>query len=512
MFLLLMQREADTAINRLRGSVARNEEEESFQSPRAPTEVQYKGIDAGDAATTTAASSNTAAMSSTAAPPNTTAPPKTAIADDTDTAINPALSEAGTKNAEKSVKSPPEKAPHVGKTQGLNEPSSALPRPNWKAKFERGLRRHKESQRHEVVPQILHQIDYSGLDAEITKKSPLHDCKNLFDEEVVKGIATLWTALQNQGKYFAFGSTNTFIGYRSVDFHDMKEPAVKGPNYPFIMPLVFAPSSDNTQHGHPNSEFDPSKARPLPTTGHHILAVARVTDGPIVVTVLDTMPHLLECARIEEVVTDVVTRSGWLGKDKNDLPLPVWPTVKFEYPKVPEQEDLNTCGIYVILNAWATMLELEIAPQKARLLLPQEMTPKVPFLTSAIDLINLAIAGHLDTETIVAFFFSYGYILEPRDPNSIPNVRLDQNLNQNLVEQAIYESRQKDTGELPKDPIQVAEDDVQRIMDKTGCTPKCAKRAVENARGILNVAPFFVPPERRGKYYLAGFTARRRFL
>lgn len=503
MFLFLMQREADTAINRLRGSVARNEEEESFQSLRSPTEVQYKGNDAGDAAPTTTAPPNTTAPRNTTAPPNTIAPPKTAIAENTNITINLGPSEAGTKHAEKSDKSPPKKAPHVGKTQGLNEPSSALPRPDWKAKFERRLQRHKESQRHEVVPQILHQIGYSGLDAGITKRSPLNDRKKLFDEQIVKGLTTLRRALQIQGKYFAFASTNKFIGCRSKDFYDMKEPAVKGPNYPLIMPLVFAPRSDNTIHGYPNSEFDPnSKAHARPTAGHHILAVARVTDGPIIVTVLDTMPCLLECASIEEVVTDVVTRSGWLGKDKNDLPLPVWPTFKFEYPKVPEQEDSNTCGIYVILNAWATMLELEIAPQKARLFLPQEKTPKVPFLTSAIDLINLAIAGHLDTETIVAFFLSYGYILEPRDPNSIPNVRLDQNFNQNLAQQAIYESRQKDTSELPKDPIQVAEDDVQRIMDKTGCTPKCAKRAVENARGILNVAPFFVPPERRGKYYL----------
>lgn len=82
-------------------------------------------------------------------------------------------------------------------------------------------------------------------------------------------------------------------------------------------------------------------------------------------------------------------------------------------------------------------------------------------------------------------------------------VRLDQTFNQNLVQQAIYEFRQKDKAELFESKIQLAEDDAQRIMNRTGCTPKCAKRDIENTRGIFNVALFFVPPDRRGKYYLA---------
>lgn len=472
------------------GSVARNEDEESFQSPNrrgALTEGQYRGNSAGDAA-----------PGAVAAPSSTAAQPNAINGEITDT---PALPEAGSKSVEKSSKIPPKRAQLIEDPPSLKGPSSALPTPNWKAKLKRGLRQHKASQTHVRVPNILDQNEYSKFDDAILKKSPLQNERDLTDEEVVKGIVTLWTALQNQGKHFAFGSTNTFLGCRSEGFNVM-DLAVKGPRYPFMMPLVFPPDSDDTEHGMPKSTFAQKKGmkRPSPGIGHHLLAVARVADGFIIVTVLNSLHNYVKHEKIEEVATSVITRSGWLGKDESgDNPLPVWPTVKFEYPRVPTQEGLNTCGLYVILNAWATMLELEITPNRTRRRLPKNETPETPFTTALMELINLAIAGHLDTETIVAFLVSYGYILEPRDLNIVPKARLDQNFNQNLVAQALYESSQKDKVELAKAPKQhiAADEDVQYVMDKTGCTRKWAKAAVENSRGVRNVAPFFVPPERR---------------
>lgn len=467
-------KEADTAINRLGGSVASNEEE-SFQSPnprRALTEDQYRGNDAGDA--------TSAATAATAAPPNTP------TAENTDTAIIPALSEAGTNPVDISLKISPKRAP------------------NWKAKLKRGLHQHKISQMHAGAPNILDQNEYSKFDDELMKKSPLKNERDLTDDEVVKGIIALWTALQNQGKHFAFGSANTFLGYRSKDF-DVMDLAVKGPNYPFIMPLVFPPDFDDTEHGMPKSKFDRKKGknRPSPGIGHHLLAVARVADGLITVSILNSLHNYVKREKIEKVATSVITGSGWLGKDKSgEHPLPVWPTVKFEYPKVPTQEGLNTCGLYVILNSWATMLELEIIPNSKRRRLPQKKTPQTGFITALMELINLAITGHLDTETIVAFLVSYGYILEPRDPDRVPKAQLDQNFNQNLVAQALYESCQRDKVELAKAPKQtIADEDVQYVIDKTGCTHKWAKAAVENSRGVRNVAPFFVPPERRARHF-----------
>lgn len=472
------------------GSVARNEDEDSFQSPDrrgALTEGQYRGNSARDAAPDAVA-----APSSTAAPPNNT---KAEIPD------TPALPEAGTKLAEKSSKIPPKRARVIEEPPKLKEPSSALPTPNWKAKLESGLRQHRASQADVRVPDILDQDEYSQFDDAILKKSPLQNDKDLTDEEVVKGIVTLWTALQNQGKHFAIGSTNTFLGCRLEGFNVM-DLAVKGPRYPFIMPLIFPPDSDDTEHGMPKSTFGRKKGmkRPSPGIGHHLLAVARVADGFIIVTVLNSLHNYVKQEKIEEVATNVVTRSGWLGKDQSgDNPLPVWPTVKFEYPRVPTQEGLNTCGLYVILNAWATMLELDITPNRTRRRLPKNETPETPFITALMELINLAIAGHLDTETIVAFLVSYGYILEPRDLNIVPKARLDQNFNQSLVAQALYESSQQDKVELARAPAQqiAADEDVQYVMDKTGCTREWAKAAVDNSRGVRNIAPFFVPPERR---------------
>lgn len=73
----------------------------------------------------------------------------------------------------------------------------------------------------------------------------------------------------------------------------MMEPAVKGPKYPLMIPLVFDLDSDNTEHGYPKPEIK-GKTRPLPRISHHILAVARVTDGPINVPVLGSAPLCLK--------------------------------------------------------------------------------------------------------------------------------------------------------------------------------------------------------------------------
>lgn len=472
------------------GSIARNDEEKRHQSPnrrRALTEGQYRGN--GGAAD--AAPDAVAAPSSTAAPP---------IATSADTATIPALPEADTKLAETSLKPLLKRARSIENTPGLNEASSVLPRPDWKAKLKRGLQRHKASQKDAVGRNIIDPNNYSNFDETIIKKSPLENEKDLTDEEVVKGIIALWTTLQNQGKHFAFGSTNTFLGYRSENF-DVMDLAVKGPKYPFIMPLVFPPDSDDTEHGMPKSAFgrENSKDRPSPGVGHHLLAVARVADGFILVTVLNSLHNYVKREKIEEVVTSVVTRSGWLGKDHSgDSALPVWPTIKFEYPRVPTQEGVNTCGLYVILNAWATMLELEITPSRIRRRLPRKERPQTPFITALMELINLAIAGYLDTETIVAFLVSYGYVVEPRELERVPEAQLNRNVNQSLVAQALYESRRKEKVEFAEAAErQIADEDVQYVMDQTGCTHKWAKAAVEKSRGVRNVAPFFVPPERR---------------
>lgn len=465
-------------------SVANKGAGESFQSPHcrcSPTEVTDSARDAA---------SNAGDV------PTTTTPPT--IPDVTETAINPTSFKTDTKNVEKSLKTRSKRSRYISK--GLYEPSSTLPQ-SWRAKLERGLRRHKECQTHAVAPKILEQYEDAEFDVIDVKNSPLDHGRDHMDEEVVKGIATLWTALQNQGKIFAFGSSVTFLGYRVDDWHDVKDPAVKGPKYPFIMSLSFLPA-DNLD-GYPTQSPEPKdrrKPRPLLTIGHHLLAVARVTDGPIIVTVLDTIPGFVKREKIESDSTSVITRSGWLGKDKDGDPLPAWPTVEFEYPTVPKQEGVNTCGLYVILNAWATMLEVEITPHLTRRQLPKEETPKVPFVTALLELINLAIAGHLDTDTILAFMVAYGYILEPRYPNSIPNVNLDKVYNQTMVAQALYESRQREKVELGKPLQKIVEDDVVYVINRTGCTYDWAKMAVENARGIRNVAPFFVPPEQRNEH------------
>lgn len=499
------------------GSVARIEDEEIFQSPNRRA-ARSKGLytDAVAAPSRKVAPPNTS-PSSNAAPPNTatssnaasfnTAPSSNAAPFNTAPSSNaaplnttkakitdtPALPEAGTKSVEESAKIPPKRAHVIKEPARVKEPSSALPTPNWKAKLKHGLRQHKASQKEAPVPYIPDEFEQVYL-----KNSPLKNDRDLYDDEVVKGITTLWAPLQHHGKIFAFGSSNTFMDSRKVDF--AVDLALKGPKYAFIMPIAFPPAESD------DIVLEKGMKRRSPGIGHHLLAVARVVaedGGFILVTVLNSVHTCVEHKEIEAVATNLIIRSGWLGKNQSRTEaLPVWPRIKFEYPTVPSQEGVNTCGLYTIFNAWATMLELQITPTYARRRLPTKDTPETPFIKALLELINLAIGGHMDTETIVAFMVCYGYVLEPQDlNNTVPKVPITQNLNQNLVAQSLYEFGQAEKVELSNAKTTEAdEEDVQHVMDKTGCTRQMAIAAVNNSNGVRSIAPFFVPPEHRAEH------------
>ena len=147
------------------------------------------------------------------------------------------------------------------------------------------------------------------------------------------------------------------------------------------------------------------------TIGHLVLAVA-TKDGskPITIQIWDSCPGRVARAEIEEAARGVVRYSGWMGMSLNSRvwdrkPPPVFRRTAFE--KTPRQGNGNFCGLYTVLNAWANMLGIQIRRQ-GELKLPEGETLE-NFQRMATNIINLALAGHMDSRTIQAFLKVYGY-------------------------------------------------------------------------------------------------------
>ena len=144
--------------------------------------------------------------------------------------------------------------------------------------------------------------------------------------------------------------------------------------------------------------------------GHLVLAVATKAHSKITVQVWDSRPGTVAPAEIEKAVQGVVTYSGWMGMS---LDSHVWdhkPPLEFRhtiYETTPHQGSGNQCGLYTVLNAWANMLGIQIV-KKTKLKLPEEKTLE-GFHRKGTMIVNLALAGHMDSRTIQAFLKVYGY-------------------------------------------------------------------------------------------------------
>lgn len=161
------------------------------------------------------------------------------------------------------------------------------------------------------------------------------------------------------------------------------------------------------------------------TVGHFVLAVATKADSkPIPIHIWDSRPGTVASAEIEQAARGVVTYSGWMGMSHNNR---VWdhdPPLEFRrtaFEKTPNQGRGNFCGLYIVLNAWAYMLGIKVA-KKSKLKLPKEKTLE-NFHQRAIDIVELALAGHMDSRTIQAFLKVYGYSVGQRLEKLVEDVQ-----------------------------------------------------------------------------------------
>lgn len=262
-------------------------------------------------------------------------------------------------------------------------------------------------------------------------------------DDVLFAVATVWEPLRNRGTHFAFAGLDVFD--HSVQQMDtpnrLQGSGVVGEGNVFIMPLLLSPpDTEDVEEGYTESlekkeqetnakgrvKKDKTKAsaeQPSFELGHFLLAVAEkdsTKSRKVNITIFDSRIITLDKDVIRKRATELACT--WLGTKVE---------TEFVFRKVPQQiGNSNACGLYVILNAWAIMLG--IGPIIERSSRRKGCGTDTGFLNFGLNMVNLALAGFMDSRTIRAFLNCYGYtkVEEPLNQgdamnNTVKAVRMD---------------------------------------------------------------------------------------
>lgn len=384
----------------------------------------------------------------------------------------------------------PENPPRDFSSKEINlkrnpRPDSISTNRSWLQKLDQGLKRHRRARRPEK--------EIAKESSPIKKLPPdPYDYHGLWDDQVMMSIGVVWDALRQNDILFAISPLEELQHCRKKGDTGDECKVALGPN-PFIIPLTLW------------SEESPDVGQ----LGHHLLAVARVTDsGPIKIKLMDSSPGRIAKEHIHAVIAGFITYSGWLGKDGKRLRR-VWPAIEFDECVVPEQELVNASGLNAVLNAWAEMLNISINHNRHRVKSckdgSEEKAESADFLRQAIEIIDLAISGHMDTETILAFMIWYGYAdsripLNPEDrddTNYVPQLELARLTTKiediiDLVNDEVTLSRFDDSYYLDK----ANQDDLRFLMKEARCNEQQASKALEDSKRDMRIARWFVPVTR----------------
>lgn len=224
----------------------------------------------------------------------------------------------------------------------------------------------------------------------------IESASDMKHDEVVIGIASVWEGLKRLGRPhvdFTYAGLDLFVpggGQRAIG-------AVGGWNR-FIIPLFFGPQD-------------------AAIIGHLLLCVAELVNVQpmtVQVEVFDSLVDLVHIETIKQKAREIIDDSEWLVARGSGVPSP---EVIFVRRPVPRQKGINTCGFSVILNAWATMLDIPICRDLSRCGRPRTGTYDASdeaFFDTGLEIVNLALGGFMDSGTIQAFFNVYGYSVRQR--------------------------------------------------------------------------------------------------
>ena len=253
----------------------------------------------------------------------------------------------------------------------------------------------------------------------------------LLDTQVFSAIGAIWRPLWNKNIKFSFATPNSCLLHRKKELMGAETRAIAGigGEYPLILPLLG--HGDDFLTGHEQLDIDKKKAeeaknkgapkevgkKSSETLGHYVLIVAdRVTEDNVWLRLWDSFPNYSNVGAIWTIATTLVRQIGWLRYDVNTNH-----AVVADIPGIQggKEEALiqpfgsNTCGLLVVLNAWAVMLNIPTIGKKRRGSLPNK-----EFSTIGHEILNCVMAGCYDTETIYAFMVAYGFTAKPNPTGS----------------------------------------------------------------------------------------------
>ncbi|KAL8726135.1 MAG: hypothetical protein Q9166_006892 [cf. Caloplaca sp. 2 TL-2023] len=252
-------------------------------------------------------------------------------------------------------------------------------------------------------------------------------------DSVLFAIASVWRTMK-EAKHQCF-SLNSFSMYQLARWKKRGDqtkiaPAILGPN-DLLIPMTFdthyqsPPNSGNkdalekgasTEGPPPKQDKPEGDGQYVGKGGHTILVVARrTTEDSLSIRIMDSCPRVVDRFRIINSVRRTIQFIGWLGgMDDHGLAveLPNVPNIEVDELDVVFQRSADSCGVHAILNAWIHMIGLPALNQMDRIPIIRTSDGKAEearFMNSAVEIINLAMAGYMDLRTIQAFFNHFGF-------------------------------------------------------------------------------------------------------
>ncbi|KAL8946811.1 MAG: hypothetical protein Q9183_007856 [Haloplaca sp. 2 TL-2023] len=281
--------------------------------------------------------------------------------------------------------------------------------------------------------------------------------------------------------------------------------AVGGPE-DLLIPMVI----DKTYVSPPNSAglVPTSGAGPLVNAdgeaeakdAHILLVVAHMNeDGSVHLTRMDSHTPSYSQERIEGSAYRVVRKSGWLKMNNQGYAeeMDIDPAVSSELQPCVQQRSLNSCGMHTILNAWVRILglppllgeERSVYPARGGTALSGVEYEEEDFIQQALEVMNLALSGHMDSRTIQAFLNFWGFVdLQNPDAEIVSDVRTTRMTEEVLTlvmeEQRGAEQVGKKEPETRKWPVKSIED----VREALACGRDMALEMLEVAEGNVNTA------------------------
>ena len=284
---------------------------------------------------------------------------------------------------------------------------STSPR-EWERIFVLGMERHKRLRAENEARNPRPQYD---------RPYQIDSLIDMSEEDVIFAIGSFWTRSPKPGggRSFAFAGLDFFTQSPNpaiANPHLRQINVVGGPR-PFIMPLLM-----HQLHQPDAGPPPPGGAEP----GHIILGhVQADPEGKTyALTVYDSLRGHFDNANIRERAYWLLERAAWPYRPsqyEQGRSCLTHGSLSFK-PVVSQQTGKNTCGFHTILAAWSILMQIPFGNGSSGCLRRGYRNSRRwdNFYAQGLEIVNLTLAGYMDTMTILAYFQIWGL----GEPQNIP--------------------------------------------------------------------------------------------